>query len=140
QEFGWTDRTATNYIRVYEMMAERNFEKFSKLSLPVSSLYLLAAPSTPIKTRDAVLEQAAAGEKVSVLEVKEKIAAAKRAGNRPGSPASGRAKAAQKKLAEPPDFSKAERAIRKLLEPFPPDERREICNRAIEWLEGKDAT
>jgi hypothetical protein len=40
REFGWSDRTALNFMRVYEMVTKS--EKFSDLSLPVSSLYLLA--------------------------------------------------------------------------------------------------
>jgi hypothetical protein len=35
------------------------------LDLPASSLYLLAAPGTPQEARNAVIEQAKAGEKVS---------------------------------------------------------------------------
>jgi hypothetical protein len=44
-EFGWTDRHALNYIRVYELSIKS--ENFSDLGIPVSGLYLLAAPSTP---------------------------------------------------------------------------------------------
>jgi hypothetical protein len=47
------------------------------LSLPVSSLYLLAAPSTPEAARDAIIERAQGGEPVSVAEVKRVIADAK---------------------------------------------------------------
>jgi hypothetical protein len=35
------------------------------LTLPVSGLYLLAAPSTPAKARDEIIERAAGGEKVT---------------------------------------------------------------------------
>jgi hypothetical protein len=65
KEFDWTDRTATNFIRVYEMVAKRNFENFSKLSLPISSLYLLAAPGTPDAVRNTMLKQAEAGQPVT---------------------------------------------------------------------------
>src|SRR5262245_24389369 len=44
REFRWTDDTALNFMRVYELSKSRNFRD---LSLPVSALYLLAAPSTP---------------------------------------------------------------------------------------------
>jgi hypothetical protein len=58
REFGWSDRTALNFMRVYEMVTKS--EKFSDLSLPVSSLYLLAAPSTPEEARQAVIESSSA--------------------------------------------------------------------------------
>src|ERR1700730_4793538 len=61
REFGWTDDTALNYMRVYEKFKNRNFRD---LDLPVSSLYLLAAPSTPPEAVETVIERAKAGEKV----------------------------------------------------------------------------
>jgi hypothetical protein len=45
REFGWDERTALNFMRVHQLVGKN--EKFSDLSLPVSGLYLLAAPSTP---------------------------------------------------------------------------------------------
>jgi hypothetical protein len=42
REFGWTDRTARNFMAVHEAAAKS--EKFSDLNVPVSGLYLLAAP------------------------------------------------------------------------------------------------
>jgi hypothetical protein len=71
REFEWTDRQALNYTRVYEM-ASRS-EKFSEVSIPVSGLYLLAAPSTPESARQEVIDRAANGESPSVAEVKEII-------------------------------------------------------------------
>jgi hypothetical protein len=50
-EFGWQDQTARNFMQVFELAAEsRNFRD---LSIPVSGLYLLAAPSTPEAAREA---------------------------------------------------------------------------------------
>src|SRR5262249_4696146 len=46
---------------------------FADLKLPVSALYLLAAPSTSEKVREEVLERAKAGEAMSLAEVKEII-------------------------------------------------------------------
>jgi hypothetical protein len=43
REFGWTDKTAERFIQV----ANVKFDKLSNLDIGVSSLYLLAAPSTP---------------------------------------------------------------------------------------------
>ncbi len=50
REFGWSDRQALNFMRVYEL-AESKSENFSDLHLPVSVLYLLAAPSTSPEMR-----------------------------------------------------------------------------------------
>jgi hypothetical protein len=66
-EFGWTDDTALNFMRVYEMSKSRNFRN---LNIGVSSLYLLAAPSTPGEARATVMERAETGEAVPVKEVK----------------------------------------------------------------------
>ena len=71
REFGWTDKTAENYINVYKLGGK--FENFSNLDLPLSGLYLLAAPSTPDEARDAIIERAQAGETVSVADVKQTI-------------------------------------------------------------------
>jgi Protein of unknown function (DUF3102) len=54
REFGWTDRHALNYTRVYELSLKS--ENFSDLEIPVSALYLLAAPSTPPEAVDEVIE------------------------------------------------------------------------------------
>jgi hypothetical protein len=43
REFGWTDRHALNFMRVYKLTQSRS-ENFSDLVVPVSGLYLLAAP------------------------------------------------------------------------------------------------
>jgi hypothetical protein len=45
REFQWTDDTALNYMRVHELAKNRNFRDLSHI--PLSGLYLLAAPSTP---------------------------------------------------------------------------------------------
>jgi hypothetical protein len=70
QEFGWTDRTARNFISVYELSKSKS-ENFSDLSLPVSGLYLLAAPSTPEEARDEIIARAESGETISSAEVKD---------------------------------------------------------------------
>ena len=61
REFGWTDRHALNYMRVYEVSLKS--ENFSDLRIPVSGLYLLAAPSTPPEAVDEVIERAKSGER-----------------------------------------------------------------------------
>jgi protein gp37 len=70
-EFGWKESTALNFMRVHELSKSANF---ADLSLPVSSVYLLAAPSTPEAARDAVLDLAANGEQLTHARVKEVIA------------------------------------------------------------------
>ena len=52
REFAWTDRHALNYMRMYELSLKS--ENFSDLGIPVSGLYLLAAPSTPPEAVDDV--------------------------------------------------------------------------------------
>jgi len=74
REFGWTDDTALNFSRVYELSKSRNFRD---LSLPLSGLYLLAAPSTPQEARDEIIERAQAGETIPVAEAKRIIEHAK---------------------------------------------------------------
>jgi hypothetical protein len=76
QEFGWSDRTALNFMHVYEMTLS-NPKHVSDLDLPMSALYLLAAPSTPEEARTEIIERAEAGEQVSSAEVKETVAQAK---------------------------------------------------------------
>jgi hypothetical protein len=55
REFGWTEQTALNFIRARELSKSKNF---LDLDLPVSALYLLAAPSTPDEARDEIINRA----------------------------------------------------------------------------------
>jgi hypothetical protein len=54
-EFDWTDQTARRFMQVAELAKTNNL---LDLELPLSSLYLLSAPSTPQKVVDAVFERA----------------------------------------------------------------------------------
>jgi hypothetical protein len=74
-EFDWSDQTARRFIHVYEQLPGLN--KLLSRKFPISALYLLAAPSTPPEARDQIIEQAKAGEAVSVAEVKHTIETAK---------------------------------------------------------------
>ena len=69
REFGWEERTARNFMAVHEMSKSANF---ADLSIPVSGLYLLSAPSTPQAARDEVRELAKSGP-VSHQQVKRVI-------------------------------------------------------------------
>jgi hypothetical protein len=77
REFGWSERTARNFMRVHEL-SESKSENFSDLDLPVSALYLLAAPSTPAPVREEILERGKKGEKLKHEEVKQEIAKARK--------------------------------------------------------------
>jgi Protein of unknown function (DUF3102) len=93
KEFGWTDRTARNFINVYE---QSKSEKFSNLpDLPVSSLYLLAAPSTSKAARDEIADRAKGGEVIKLADVKATIKNKKAGGGK------GKAGAAKGNAAEP---------------------------------------
>jgi Protein of unknown function (DUF3102) len=78
REFGWTDQTARNFMMVFDRSKSKNF---LNLDLPISALYLLAAPSTPIEAIDAVIEQAGGGAKLSGAEVKKIVREAKSSAN-----------------------------------------------------------
>ena len=67
-EFGMTDRTALNFMRVYEQFGSKS-EMISNLR--PTALYALAAPSTPEPVRDEALGLAASGEKVTAKTVAE---------------------------------------------------------------------
>jgi Protein of unknown function (DUF3102) len=74
REFGWSEDTAENYMRLAD------FDKFRtvrNLDLDMRSLYLITKQSTPDTARDAVLDLAANGEKLTHAKVKEMIAEAK---------------------------------------------------------------
>lgn len=76
REFGWSRQTADNFINVYE--ANGKVPNFGNLlSLPLSSLYLLAAPSTPEAVCTEITGRVAAGEKVTAADVQSSIEAAK---------------------------------------------------------------
>ena len=75
REFGWSDKTAENFINVYKLGSKS--ENFSNLNLPLSGLYLLAAPSTPDEARTEIIERAQTGKSVSVAAIKQTIDTAK---------------------------------------------------------------
>lgn len=61
-EFGWTDRTARQFMQVAETFKSENF---SDLSFAPSALYKLAAPSTPESARLEAIARAEAGELIT---------------------------------------------------------------------------
>lgn len=71
REFGWKEQTARNFMRAYELSLKS--PKFADLALPLSGLYLLAAPSTPPEAHDEIIERAEAVEALPVAEVKRVV-------------------------------------------------------------------
>jgi hypothetical protein len=76
-EFGWSERTAENFMRVYDLHGK--FANFADLDVPLSALYLLAAPSTPDKALFAIAQRAGKDAGLSLLEVRQIIANSRRA-------------------------------------------------------------
>jgi hypothetical protein len=78
---GWGQASIYKFVNVFKMASEGNFTRGVKLSdFNLSSLYLLAAPSTPDEVRTEIFERVKAGETVSVAGVKDAIAGAKAGG------------------------------------------------------------
>ena len=73
-EFAWSEQTALNYMRVYEMAKSKNF---LDLNISISALHLLAAPNAPEEACDEIIERVKAGENIPVADVKETIVRAK---------------------------------------------------------------
>jgi hypothetical protein len=76
EQFGWTDRTALNFMRVHTLAAKS--EKFSDLALddlavPLSCMYDLAAPQTPSEAVAEILERARKGKRVTIAELRDTI-------------------------------------------------------------------
>lgn len=76
-EFGWSRRTAYNFISVYEAFQES--VNFAEIDIATSALYLLASPSTPENIRTEVLQQAQQGEKIAYKDIQRVIKAEKSA-------------------------------------------------------------
>jgi Protein of unknown function (DUF3102) len=74
-EFGLSERMAQHFVNVRERLGPKS-EKFSVL--PPSTLYLLAAPSTPDQAISLVEERIDAGDRVSVAHVQRTIAEQKK--------------------------------------------------------------
>jgi DUF3102 family protein len=77
REFAWSRQTADRFIHVYAMRDQ--IAHVGNLNeLPLTALYLLAAPSTPDAVRQQIAARIEAGQKVSsVAEMKEAIEEAK---------------------------------------------------------------
>jgi hypothetical protein len=71
REFGWSADTAERFIQLNALSGQ--IPQLAEFNVPISGLYLLAAPSTPKKARDKIIERARARETVPVAEVKRII-------------------------------------------------------------------
>jgi N6-adenosine-specific RNA methylase IME4 len=67
-EFAWSPQTAGRFIQVHEL--SHNVPSLEHFDIPISGLYLLAAPSTAEGARVEVADRAKAGERLRGAEVK----------------------------------------------------------------------
>ncbi|GAB1541391.1 hypothetical protein NUACC21_40620 [Scytonema sp. NUACC21] len=70
-EFGWSRRTAYNFINVYEAFSE--CANLAQVDIATTALYLLAAPSTPQEVRQQFLERAKEGENITCKNLRQVI-------------------------------------------------------------------
>ncbi len=66
-EFNWSVSSATKFMQVAEQFKCVNF---THLNITASTLYLIAAPSTPKEARIEVLERASLGENIGYTKAK----------------------------------------------------------------------
>jgi hypothetical protein len=76
-EFGWTERTARNFMAVAERFGPKT-EIISDLLIVPTAAYLLAAPSAPDEAREVAFERAEAGEQITTAVAKEILAEARK--------------------------------------------------------------
>ncbi|MEL6453128.1 MAG: DUF3102 domain-containing protein [Cyanobacteria bacterium J06623_5] len=76
-EFGWSQRTAYNFINVYETFGDR-FANLAKVNIATSLLYQLASPSVPEELRAQILRAAEQGETMTAQELRATIQKRKR--------------------------------------------------------------
>jgi N6-adenosine-specific RNA methylase IME4 len=75
REFGWTDRTARNFIHLHDMHIAKSeiISDLTDLGVPLTSMYALAAPQTPTEAVAEVLERAKTGKRYSTSDVRDVI-------------------------------------------------------------------
>ncbi len=74
-EFGWSERSAQNFMNVAEQFKSA---KIADLPIQPSAAYLLAAPSVPEEAREKAVEKAEAGEEITIAAAKEIVAEARK--------------------------------------------------------------
>ncbi|NJR71042.1 MAG: DUF3102 domain-containing protein [Synechococcales cyanobacterium CRU_2_2] len=71
-EFGWSQRTAYNFINVYETFGDK-VAKLAKVDIATSVLYRLASPSVSEELRAEVLEEAQSGKNITNKAFKQML-------------------------------------------------------------------
>jgi hypothetical protein len=74
-EFGWSERSAQNFMNVAEQFKSA---KIADLPIQPSAAYFLAAPSIPVEARERAVEKAEAGEEITLAAAKEIVAEARK--------------------------------------------------------------
>jgi hypothetical protein len=74
-EFGWSERSAQNFMSVAEQFKSA---KTADLPIQPSAAYLLAAPSVPDEAREKAVEKAEAGEEITFAAAREIVADARK--------------------------------------------------------------
>ncbi len=74
-EFGWSERSAQNFMSVAEQFKSA---KIADLPIQPSAAYLLAAPSVPDEAREKAVEKAEAGEEITFAAAREIVAEARK--------------------------------------------------------------
>jgi gas vesicle protein len=74
-EFGWSERSAQNFMGVAEQFKSA---KIADLPIQPSAAYLLAAPSVPDEAREKAVEKAEAGEEITFAAAREIVAEARK--------------------------------------------------------------
>lgn len=70
-EFGWSERSAQNFMSVAEQFKSA---KIADLPIQPSAAYFLAAPSVPDEARQKAVEKAEAGEEITFATAREIVA------------------------------------------------------------------
>jgi hypothetical protein len=73
EEFAWSESAAQNFMRVYALAEKYKNVNFADLDVPVSGLYLLAAPKVSESAVKEVISYAERGAKLSLEAVKDCI-------------------------------------------------------------------
>jgi hypothetical protein len=76
-EFGWTERTARNFMTVAQRFGPRT-EIISELRIEPTAAYLLASPSAPPEASTAALQRAQRGERITTSVAKEILSSFRR--------------------------------------------------------------
>jgi hypothetical protein len=126
-EFGWTERTARNFMAVAEQFGPKT-EMISDLQIEPTAAYLLAAPSAPDEARQAAVELAESGKRITA-KVAKKILADER--KKPGRR---RRRASAEKLGE-----RLERVLTRLRDQWNQKELSELAQKLREFADSLES-